>query len=126
MDEDELWGPDYFDLVEPKGFALSTGMQELMKQCQNVELRMTPPSSPEAAEFPENISCFMCTPVSAGMPIQRSKFAKKQAKMIREEQEWLRKTVKNCWQEINEESYAAPITTEFVRRMSIVAVAVEG
>lgn len=123
MDEDELWADDFFDLIEAKGHDLSSGMQELMKQCQTIELRMTPPRSPEAVDYSENYSYFMSTPVGAGMPLQRSKFAKKQAKMIREEQEWLKKTVKNCWEEINEDSYAAPITTEFVRRMSTAVVA---
>lgn len=120
MEEDDLWGPEYFDMIEPKAYALKTGMQDLMKQCQSIELVMTPPRTPEMVEGDDTCGFFGRSPVSAGMPIQRSKFAKKQAKMAREEEQWLQQVVRNCWDSVETDHYAAPITTEFVRRMSTV------
>ncbi|TKX24837.1 hypothetical protein C1H76_3012 [Elsinoe australis] len=117
MADDDLWGPDQFEEVEPKAITLQNSMQDLMYQCQTIELNMTPPDSPDSV-----VSMDFLKPTVDGMPIRRSSFARKQAKMLREEAQWLRSVVKNCWDTIDPEEYGAPITTEFVRRMSTVDV----
>jgi len=120
MEDDDLWGTEYFDIVEPRSHDLQEAMQELMYQCQTIEFSMSPPSSPNyAAPFEQQLSYFHKT--SRGMPIRRSDFAKKQKKMLREEALWLRTVVKNCWDTIDPEVYAEPITTEFVRRLSVIS-----
>ncbi|KAF2149399.1 hypothetical protein K461DRAFT_296872 [Myriangium duriaei CBS 260.36] len=115
MNDDDLWGPSFFEQVEPKAVKLQNAMQDLMFQCQTIELNMTPPESPASV-----ISMSFLEPSVEGMPIKRSSFARKQAHMLKEEAQWLRSVVKNCWDGIDPESYAQPITTEFVRRMSAV------
>lgn len=112
MSDDDLWGSDYFDQVEPKAVKLQNAMQDLMYQCQTIELNMTPPESPAS------VISMSFEPSVEGMPVRRSSFARKQAHMLREEALWLRSVVKNCWEGIEVNSYAQPITTEFVRRMS--------
>ncbi|GAM89857.1 hypothetical protein ANO11243_078970 [Dothideomycetidae sp. 11243] len=115
MNDDDLWGPSFFDSVEPKAVKLQNAMQDLMYQCQTIELNMTPPESPASV-----ISMSFLEPSVEGMPIKRSSFARKQAHMLKEEAQWLRSVVKNCWDAVGREAYAEPITTEFVRRMSAV------
>lgn len=117
MNDDELWGPSLFDEVEPKAIRLQNAMQDLMFQCQTIELNITPPDSPASVV---SMSSFL-EPSVEGMPIKRSSFAKKQAHMLREEAQWLRSVVKN-WDNVDQEAYAQPITTEFVRRMSVIEV----
>ncbi|KAG8629398.1 hypothetical protein KVT40_003263 [Elsinoe batatas] len=117
MADDDLWGPDQFEQVEPKAITLQNAMQDLMYQCQTIELNMTPPDSPDSV-----VSMNFLSPTVEGMPIRRSSFARKQANMLREEAQWLRSVVKNCWDTIDPEEYGEQVTTEFVRRMSTVGV----
>lgn len=118
LTEDELWGPDYFEYVEPKGHDLNFGMQDLMRQCEKLELAMTPPSSPEESPIPtysyfSERKCSLKTSsktfyprrasIVSGMPIKRSKLAKVQMKMAQEEEAWLHRIVENAWHAMNAE-----------------------
>jgi len=124
MEEDELWGPGCFEDMEGKAVRLQGGMQDLMRQTQNIELILTPaadsPPPPNIADACP--SYFPSDRKGSAMGIERSTFAEKQAKMLREEQQWLRHNVKNCWESVNQDTFAAPVTTEFVRRMSTVGI----
>lgn len=115
MDDDDLWGPSFFEHVEGKAVKLQNAMQDLMYQCQTIEMNLTPPESPSSV-----VSMSLCEPSVHGMPIKRSDFARKQAHMLKEEAQWLRSVVKHCWSDVDNSAYASPITTEFVRRLSAV------
>jgi len=124
MADDDLWGPDYYATLEPKAFVLQDAIQELMYQCQTIQLRMTPPASPDSVISMDE-GGFLTPPllsVGPGMPVKRSKFAKKQANMLREEAQWLKSVVKNCSHTIDPDAFASPITTEFIRRLSTISV----
>ena len=120
MEEDDLWGAEFYDIIEPKAYNLKAWMKDLMRQCQTIEIRMTPPASPEIDPL-DTCPYTYSEPVSPGMPIQRSMFAKKQVRMAREEEQWLKRVLSNRWGSVSHDRLAAPITTEFARRMSSIA-----
>ncbi|KAH0341199.1 hypothetical protein KCU81_g6395, partial [Aureobasidium melanogenum] len=136
LKEDELWGPDYYEYVEPKAEDLNLGMQDLMRQCEKLELSMTPPGTPEDNPLP-SFSYFserrmsLMTPtktiyprrqsVVPGITIKRSKLAKVQMKMAQEEEQWLQSFVNNAWQTLNPFQMELPSMNTIARRMSLVA-----
>lgn len=136
LSEDELWGPDYYDYVEPKAEDLNLGMQDLMRQCEKLELAMTPPGTPEDVPLP-SFSYFserrmsLMTPtktiyprrqsVVPGITIKRSKLAKVQMKMAQEEEQWLQSFVQSAWQTLNPFQIQIPSMDAIARRMSLVA-----
>lgn len=105
MDDDDLWGPDYFENIEAKAVNLQNAMHDVIYQCQTMELNITPPESPASAVSmsPE--------PSVDGMPVKRSDFATKQANMLKEEAKWLRSVVQHCYDGIE------PVTTGFARKL---------
>ncbi|KAK8217504.1 hypothetical protein M8818_001262 [Zalaria obscura] len=124
LDEDELWGPDYFDYIEPKAYGLKLGMQALIRQSAQLEINMTPPVTPEETPLPTFCYFTGATPVStvnAGMPIKRSKLAKKQLRMKKEEEQWVEQMVQACWRNLNPSNPSLPESIEAVlSRMSTV------
>jgi len=125
MEEDELWGPGSFEDMEAKAVSLQNGMQDLMRQTQSIELIMTPAADSPLPPSPSDEKCasyFDPVRRGSGIPTQRSTFAEKQARMLREEQQWLKHNVRNCWESVNQDTFAAPVTTEFVRRMSTIGI----
>lgn len=116
MSDDRLWGQQQFEITELKAYALQDAMLELMYQCQSAETALlTPPSSPESIDTP-----IRTHRDSIGMPIKRSPLATRQAKMLREEAQYFKSIVSsaNAGSAIAPD-FASPITTEFVRRLSI-------
>jgi hypothetical protein len=136
LDEDELWGPDYYDYVEPKAEDLNLGMQDLMRQCEKLELAMTPPGTPNDVSLPsfsyfsERRMSLMTPPKTVyprrqtavpGITIKRSKLAKVQMKMAQEEQQWIQTFVANAWQSLNSLQMEMPSMNTLARRVSLVA-----
>lgn len=123
MTDDRLWGPSYYERTELKAYALQDAIQDLMYQCQAIELnQLSPPGSPDSVDATTPTAAQM-PEIGAGMPVKRSALAKKQAKMLREEALWLKTAVDRAEARGGEASgldCASPITVEFVRRLSIV------
>lgn len=115
MEDDPLWGTTSFEVIEFKAFALQDAMQELMQQCQTIDMSMSPPSSPDSIDAPHSL-------LGPGMPIRRSRLAEKQARMVREEAQWLKQIGIHRTQSYDAADFASPITAELVRRLSIVDV----
>lgn len=121
MTDDRLWGPSYYERTELKAYALQDAIQDLMYQCQAIELnQLSPPGSPDSVDAATTAPM---PGMGAGMPVKRSALAKKQAKMLREEALWLKTAVDRAEARGGDASgldCASPITVEFVRRLSIV------
>ena len=135
LDEDELWGPDYYDYMEPKGQELNFGMQDLIKQCERLEKIMTPPTTPDcepASPLPSfsyfsdrrrslKTSSKTVYPKELVVPcmrVKRTKIAKVQAKMAREEEAWLRTMIQTAWLNLNPGKTELP-SFSTLRRISI-------
>lgn len=132
LHEDELWGAAYYEHAETKAQDLSFGMQDLMRQCEKLEITMTPPTSPEETPIPsfsyftdrrgslKTASKTFYPKLSAapGMPIKRSKMAKVQLKLAKEEAAWLQTLIENAWQVLNTASTEIPGMST-IRRMSL-------
>lgn len=134
MAEDELWGPDYYGYVETKAQDLNFGMQDLMKQCERLERLMTPPQTPEETPLPSfsyfsdrgrslktsSKTIYPKLPEQPGMRVKRTKIAKVQAKMAKEEEAWLQTIIQAAWQTLN------PGKTEFPSMDTLRAFTVPG
>ncbi|TKA53910.1 hypothetical protein B0A49_07893 [Cryomyces minteri] len=110
LDEDSFWGPGYFDYIEPKAVHLEEGIQDLITQCFQIEALI---SSPTTAQTPGqqlilHPSLSRAAPEHTrrhGMRIRKSRMAKKQMRMLKEEERWLQQIVCYFWKALN------PITT---------------
>lgn len=134
MSEDELWGPDskYYDYIETKAQDLSFGMQDLMRQCEKLENLMTPPQTPEENPLPSfsyfsdrsgslktrSKTLYPILPAEPGMRVKRTKIAKVQAKMAKEEEAWLQSIIEAAWRTLNLGKTAIP-SVELPRAIAI-------
>lgn len=131
--DDELWGPDYYECMEAKSQDLNFGMQDLMKQCERLERQMTPPQTPEELALPSfsyfsdrgrslKTSSKTVYPRMAEHPetkIKRTKIAKVQAKMAREEEAWLQTLLERAWQTLYPTMVELSSLPSAPRRLSI-------
>ena len=131
--DDELWGPDYYEHVEQKAQDLTFGMKDLMRQCEKLEILMTPPTTPEPQSpfpsfsyFPDRRCSLKTTsktlypnvPTVPGMRVRRTKIAKVQAKMAKEEEAWLQSLLQTAWEVLNPVKFDLP-SLPSIRRISI-------
>lgn len=92
VEEDELFGEDFFEMTQPKAAVTRDGVEELIHQCLELETILSQPSSPDPAT-PD--SSAPASPVMGpiggqpGIKIKRSKMARKQMRLKLEEEQWM-------------------------------------
>ncbi|KAL1971275.1 hypothetical protein VTN77DRAFT_227 [Rasamsonia byssochlamydoides] len=97
--DDPLWGDAFWPEIEYRAYGLNVDIRQLIMQC--LELR----SAPEAQEPPSKPLCAISTRPSRqvyrvhvrSIPVQPSPFARRQLKMMWEEQELMSKYLMTCW-----------------------------
>jgi len=112
---DGFWGPDYFSHLYEKSVKLHDSLYSLIEQC--TELAVLVESSPNSPSSPLNdrMSRAQTWAVDgrgeAGCKIKRSRFAKRQQKLEREEKEFLARAVWQVWS-----AQAAPASEQMRNR----------
>ncbi|CZT21203.1 uncharacterized protein RCC_07065 [Ramularia collo-cygni] len=108
ISEDEVFGEDFFDRMQPKAWATRDGVDELIQQCLDLDIALSQPTTPDgsAPTSPASVSPALgpCggTP---GMKIKRSKMARRQMKLQREEEAWMEEMLRNSSERLRTEAY---------------------
>lgn len=98
--DDPLWGDDFWPEIEHRARGLNADIRQLIRQC--LELR----SAPEAqAPAPSKPACAISVRPTRpayrvhvrSIPVQPSAFARRELKMMWEEQELVSKFLMTCW-----------------------------
>lgn len=104
--EDDLFGDDFFELMQPKAVATRDGVEELIHQCLELDALLSQTGTPDPAS-PE--SSVPASPVvgpiggTPGIKIKRSKMARKQMKLKVEEEQWIQCMLQQCWKQLQPE-----------------------
>ncbi|KAK5126133.1 hypothetical protein LTR85_011488 [Meristemomyces frigidus] len=114
LEQDPLWGEDFFEMMQPKASATRNGIEELIHQCLELDTVMSQPSSPSNPSSPE--ASVPASPVLAplgGTPmtkVKRSKMARRQMRLKVEEDQWIEEMLSKCCDQLASEpcSVSAP------------------
>lgn len=117
VETDELYGEDFFELMQPKAVTTRDGVEELIHQCLELDNLLSQPPTPDESS-PD--SSTPATPVvgplggTPGMKIKRSKMAKRQMKLKKEEDEWMVDMLTKCCDqlELNDEEILLPVPSQ--------------
>ena len=97
LEQDALFGDDFFELMQPKAVATRNGIEDLIHQCLEIDRILSQPPSPSTdPSTPED------SPVLAplgGTPmtkVKRSKMARRQMRLQVEEEQWMEEMLKRC------------------------------
>jgi hypothetical protein len=104
--EDPLYGDDFFELMQPKAENTVSGVEELMRQCLELDLAMSQPPTPSDPSSPDVSvpNSPMLGPLGGtpdGMRVKRSKMARRQMKVKMEEQQWIDEMLRRCTQSLD-------------------------
>lgn len=126
LGEDELYGSEFFEQMQPKAVATRNGIEELIYQCIELDNVLSQPSSPSEGATP--VVSMPPSPVlgaagGQGMKVKRSRFAKRQMKLEVEEEAWMEEMLKRCWDQLQPEQKAGVVA---VPARSLDAVLKEG
>lgn len=108
LEQDPLWGADFFETMQPKASATRNGIEELIHQCLELHTVMSQPSSPSESSASEGSAA--ASPVLAplgGTPmtkVKRSKMARRQTKLQVEEDRWIEEMLNKCCDQLACES----------------------
>lgn len=102
---DPLFGDDFFELMQPKAMQTVNGVEDLMRQCLDLDVAMSAASTPSDPSSPD--ASAPGSPVLAplggtpnGMRVKRSKMARRQMRVKVEEEQWMQEMVKKCWDQL--------------------------
>ncbi|KAK5175613.1 uncharacterized protein LTR77_000752 [Saxophila tyrrhenica] len=103
---DALYGPDFFEMTQPKAVATRNGIEELIHQCIELDVVISQASSPSDPSSPQSsvpgspsLAPLGATP-SSGLKVKRSKIARRQLKLQVEEEQWMDEMLKRCWDQL--------------------------
>ncbi|KAK4983139.1 hypothetical protein LTR50_007402 [Elasticomyces elasticus] len=98
LTNDPFWGPGSFDHLERKASTLRHGILALMEQCSDLETLVASPTTPQYDDSTcPTASCHSPSYKRyAGAPVKRSRFAKRQIKLMEEEEQWVQKMLSAC------------------------------
>lgn len=117
IEGDELYGQDFFELIQPKAVATRDGVEDLVHQCLELDVLLSQPTSPNPAT-PD--SSAPVSPVmgplggTPGMKVKRSKLARQQMRLQVEEEQWMEDMLKKCWDQLQPtvEAGLLPVPTQ--------------
>lgn len=104
--QDELYGAEFFERMQPKAIATRNGIEELIYQCIELDNILSQPSSPTDATTPATSlppSPVLGAAGGKGMKLKRSKLAKRQMRLEFEEAAWMGEMLKRCWDQLQPE-----------------------
>ncbi|SMQ45290.1 unnamed protein product [Zymoseptoria tritici ST99CH_3D7] len=107
INEDEIFGDDFYERMMPKAIMTRDGIEDLIHQCIELDIVLSQPSSPDSSS---PTSSATASPVigpcggQPGMKIKRSKMAKRQMKLQREEEAWIAEMLRACNEELQYEN----------------------
>lgn len=108
VQDDPFWGPDFWTDITNRAFGVETGIRELISQCLELrDIDVQPVRHPQkkALRAPESIEVVGFPRLSyrershhpGAIALKPSPFARRQARLKCEEQEWLSKAIVACW-----------------------------
>lgn len=105
ISEDEIYGDDFFERMQPKAWATRDGVDELIQQCLELDIMLSQPPSSNASASTSPATSPALGPVGGtpGMKVKRSKIAKRQAKLQREEAAWAEAMLKTSCEQLQNE-----------------------
>lgn len=115
IEEDELYGDGFFEMMQPKAVATRDGVEDLIHQCLELDILLSQPSSPDPSS-PE--SSVPTSPVvgplggGPGMRIKRSKMAKRQMKLKKEEEQWMEDMLNKAIDQLSIEQKPTPVPVQ--------------
>lgn len=97
VSSDPLYGPQFFEIMQPKALATRDGVEELIHQTLELDVILSQPSSPDLDGAEMSGGSAHSSPVmgpcggtsAKGIKLKRSKLAKKQTKLKLEEEQWM-------------------------------------
>lgn len=106
LEQDELYGVEFFERMQPKAISTRNGIEDLIYQCIELDNILSQPSSPvesstPAASIPP--SPILGAAGGQGMKVKRSKLAMRQMKLEVEEEAWMGEMLKRCWDQLQPE-----------------------
>ena len=106
LTQDSLYGPEFFEMTQPKAVATRNGIEELIHQCLELDIAISRASSPSNPSSPlssapasPSLAPMGATP-SSGLKVKRSKIARRQLKLQVEEEQWIDEMLKRCWDQL--------------------------
>ena len=126
LEQDELYGSEFFERMQPKAIVTRNGIEDLIYQCIELDSMLSQPSSPSDAATPATSlppSPVLGAAGGKGMKVKRSKLAKRQMKLEVEEEAWMEEMLKRCWDQLQPEEKAGVVR---VQARSLDAVLKEG
>ncbi|KXS99252.1 hypothetical protein AC578_6183 [Pseudocercospora eumusae] len=105
IEEDELFGDDFFELMQPKAIATRDGVEELIHQCLELGALISQASTPDPASPVTSLPPSpVMGPIGApGIKVKRSKMARKQMKLKVEEEQWVENMLQQCLEQLQPE-----------------------
>ena len=116
LEQDDLYGPDYFYLTTPKARTSRNGIEELIRQSLELDAMLSAPSSSTTSEAGSAPTSPVLAPLGGKprMKVKRSKMAKRQMKLKIEEEQWMESILENCRAELQPavKSRLLPVRTQ--------------
>ncbi|EME83434.1 uncharacterized protein MYCFIDRAFT_81700 [Pseudocercospora fijiensis CIRAD86] len=103
--EDDLFGDNFFELMQPKAVATRDGVEELIRQCLELDALISQVSTPDPASPATSLPASpVMGPIGApGIKVKRSKMARKQMKLKVEEEQWMESMLQQCREQLQPE-----------------------
>ena len=100
VEEDELYGDGFLEIMQPKAMVTRDGIEELIHQCLELDVVLSEPTTPDSASPVVSVPASPVLGSCGGTPgikLKRSRMARKQMSMQREEAEWVEVMMKQVW-----------------------------
>ncbi|KAF2621964.1 hypothetical protein BU25DRAFT_495394 [Macroventuria anomochaeta] len=104
LSSDPFWGPDHWPYLLSRATQLSTGIQALIAECVNLESLVSSPVADRTAFIggkrsftTPGLQYMTAQGEKKGVKLRKSKLAKRQLRLEREEIELMRRVAMQCW-----------------------------
>ncbi|KAL8828017.1 MAG: hypothetical protein Q9191_002834 [Dirinaria sp. TL-2023a] len=96
LNEDPFWGPDFRSHLESRAEILETGIQNLAKQCLELEELLKRESNTSNAAAVALVKAQRYAPTKP-TKLRISRLAERQIALAKEENSWMQKIIVGCW-----------------------------
>jgi hypothetical protein len=106
--EDEIFGDDFYERMQPKAITTRDGIEDLIHQCLELDIALSRPSSCASSPASSAPTSPALGPLATNvesqpeMKVKRGKIAKRQMKLKREEEAWIAEMLKSCEEDIEQ------------------------
>lgn len=98
--EDPFWGDAFWPDIEYRATGLTEGVQELVRQCQELSTSLNSPTRPSPPKPSVPVYAERTTAPACTIALKPSSFARKQLRLTREEQRYRSTLVWNCSRDV--------------------------